>query len=190
MRLCIALALMFGALTAPSVVPARDPAARVHNEQTGDDFLISCHPAPLAADYQVETASGVPLSGVYASARGADKGLVRLMFEHGRRVKRFVIARGLIQSVVTVKLDQVLPDKVDILVMPTGLMIIHTSTSNAGIFTDSDVYKLPFDKPGHLDRRPLKGSPDVAQSLDLGLAFYEARSRGDSLAHCSHPAHP
>jgi len=149
-------------------------AARVHIKQSGEDFLISCQPGPLSADYNAATASGVALSTPYAVARGANKGLVRLMFQDRRRVKRFVVPGRSIQSLVTVKLQQTVPDKVDILYVPARMVVIHTSTSNAGIFTDSDVYRLPLDASGRVDRQALKNSPDVLQSVNLGLSFYQA----------------
>jgi hypothetical protein len=175
MRLCFAIALVFPAITAPSAVLGAGAAARVHSDKTGDDFLISCQPGPLGADYRAATWSGVSPEDPYAVARGADKGLIRLMYRDGRRVKRFGISRRLIRSVVTVKLDQDLPDKVDMIYMAKGLMLIHTSASNAGIFVGSDVYRLHYDKRGDVDRRNLNRSKDLLQSLNLGLSFYQAR---------------
>jgi hypothetical protein len=174
MRSCVTLALLISAFLAPAFVRADTPTTRVHDNATGDDVLISCQPGPLKSDYRAETASSLPPSDPYAVARGVDHGLVRLMFEDARRVKQFVIPGRSIRSMVTVKLDQVLPDKVDILYLPSHVMVIHTSTSNAGIFTDSDVYRLTFDASGRVERQTLKDSPDVLQSLDLGLSFYQA----------------
>ncbi len=145
--------------------------ATKHSAGPGGDFTISCNSGPFS-DYAAMTASGVPLSDPYAVARGADKGLVRMMSEGGRQRNRYAIPRARIRAVVRVKLDADIPDWVDLVFTRGALMVIHTSTANAGIFTTSDVYRLSYDGKGRLDETPLRHDETVRHMLNLGRALY------------------
>jgi hypothetical protein len=112
-----------------------------------------------AVDYDAEVYSGVPLTDAYAKERGLTKGLVRMVFEKERR-KGFKIAHEKIKRVVRLaagdaadttvtKHGPFMPivaqrsvprDRIDIIETDAGVIAIETATTNAGIFTTSDVY--------------------------------------------------
>jgi hypothetical protein len=145
----------------------------VHSDAADSDFIVSCDAGPIAADYAAGTAAGVPLTGPYAVQRGADKGLISLMGQAGVHARRYIIPHHLIRAIVRVEYDQVIPDRVDLVFTAKDLMLVHTSTSNAGIFTTSDVYRLPYDGNGSVDRKPLQQNEDLLRMLDLGLSVYQ-----------------
>jgi hypothetical protein len=146
---------------------------RVHSDAADSDFIVSCDSGPRAVDYEAETASGVPLTDPYAVQRGADKGLISLMSKGGVRAKRYIIPHHLIRAIVRVQYDQLIPHRVDLVFTTKDLMLIYTSTSNAGIFTTSDIYQLPYNGTGSVDHKPLQQNEDLLQMLDLGLSFYQ-----------------
>jgi hypothetical protein len=170
---------LVAALLASSLGIARQDASaavitkHVHSDAADSDFIISCESGPVTADYAAETASGVPLTDPYAVQRGADKGLIHLMSQGGVPAKRYIIPHHLIRAIVTVQYDQLIPDRVDLVFTTQDLRLIHTSTGGAGIFTTSDVYQLPYDGSGSVDRKPLQQNEDLLQMLDLGLSFYQ-----------------
>jgi hypothetical protein len=168
-------ALIVGLL---SFVLAQDASAgpitkRVHGD--GGDFITACDGGPFTADYAAETASGVPLTSPYAILRDADKGLVRLMAEGGRRVKKYEIPRTLIRAIVRVKRVAGIPDRADLVFTTKGLTLVDTYTANGGIFIDSDVYQLPYRRDGGVDDGPFRRSPDLRDMLRVGLSVYDAR---------------
>lgn len=110
-------------------------------------------------DFQAEVYSGVPLEDPYARERGLDKGLVLLVFEKQRRAafrvphekirKRVRLATT--QAAAPVIVASLRPtaavtaarDRVDVLDTDDGPVVVDTTTTNAGIFTTSDVYVFP-----------------------------------------------
>ena len=145
---------------------------RVHGEGVGGDVVVACDAGPFAADYKAETASGVPLNGPYARARGADKGLVHLMSQGGRATKAYIVPRRLIRAIVRV--DEVdSPNHVDLVFTGRDLRVIHSWNANAGIFTVSDVWRLRVGRGGHVDTAPLRDDEEVQRSAELGLAAYQ-----------------
>lgn len=142
-----------------------------HVHSGSADFVVSCNSGPITADYKAETASGVPLTDPYAVERGANKGLVRMMSERGRRTKQYVIPHARIRAIMRVRSEADIPEWVDLVFTRTELMVIHTSTADAGIFTNSDVYQFSYDAKRRLDKTPLHDET-VLQMLDLGLSLY------------------
>jgi hypothetical protein len=158
------------ALTLSLLLPVCARAdTRVHSDALRADLVVSCTPGPVSSDYTAETASGVALTDPYAVARGADKGLVRLMDQGGRRTKRYVVPHDRIRAIVRVKYDGTLPDWADLVFTPSDLIVVRTSTANAGIFTGSDVYQLPFTDH-QPDLRALQQHQEVLQMTRLGLS--------------------
>jgi hypothetical protein len=148
-------------------------APRAHRAAADADFLVGCVAAPIAADYRAQTASSVSLADRYAVARGADRGLVHLMNHGGRATQQYVIPRAGIRAIVRVKFDTDVLDRADAVFTAGKLVLIHTSTANAGIFTDSDVYELPATQAGQIDRTALGGNRDLSTMLDVALASYD-----------------
>jgi hypothetical protein len=110
-------------------------------------------------DYEAEVYSGVPLTDAYARDRGLANGLVRMVFEKQRRtsfriphdkIKRVVrLADASSADVAITKRGPFVPvvaarsvprDRIDIIETDGGIIAIETATTNAGIFTTSDVY--------------------------------------------------
>jgi hypothetical protein len=110
-------------------------------------------------DYEAEVYSGVPLTDAYARDRGLSNGLVRMVFEKQRRtafriphdkIKRVVrLAEASSADVAITKRGPFVPvvaarnvprDRIDIIETDGGFIAIETATTNAGIFTTSDVY--------------------------------------------------
>lgn len=89
-------------------------------------------------DYQAEVYSGVPLDDAYARERGVDKGLVRMVFEKQRKLA-FRVAHERIKKRVRFT-GEGPRDHVDVIDTEDGFVVVETTTSNAGIFTSSDVY--------------------------------------------------
>ncbi len=171
--LSLVLVLALQAIVLPQDGAAAAITKRVHSDRTGEDFLVSCDAGPIDADYVAETSSGVKLTDPYAVARGADKGLVMIMSQGGKRAKRYIIPHRLISAIVRIQYDQDLLDRVDLVFTTGAVMLIHTSTANAGIFTISGVYEMPYGHSGKLDRKTLQGQQDLPQILDLGLSLYQ-----------------
>jgi hypothetical protein len=67
-------------------------------------------------------------------------------------------------------------DRVDLVFIPGEVILVHTSTSNAGIFTSSDVFELPRRPGVGVDRAPLEGDRERSRLLELGLPFYHSRT--------------
>lgn len=164
----------FGFVMALVATASTDAAAadrRVHSDPSGSDYLVTCDLGPFAKDYEAETGSGIALTDPYAVQRDADKGLVRLMDQGERRAKRYGIPRATIRAIVSLKDASMGPDKVDLVFVPNRLIVIHRSTANAGIFTVSDVYVLPYGPKDGFDETPLRGAPEVRDLVDQGLAL-------------------
>ena len=133
------------------------------------------HADSFAVDYQAEVYSGVPLSDPYAKERGLEHGLVWIAFANERqlsfrvpkekmkRLTRLVLddeprppqgfALAANRPLVTIGLlapvsdtRNYVKDRVDVIDTTEGTVIVTTSTSNAGIFTTSDVYLFPKGK--------------------------------------------
>lgn len=100
-------------------------------------------------DYQAEVYSGVPLDDAYAKERGVDKGLVRMVFEKQRKLA-FRVPHERIKKRVRFT-GEAAGDFIDVLDTGDGFVVVETTTSNAGIFTSSDVYV--FAKDASLDQR-------------------------------------
>ncbi|MDC0742828.1 hypothetical protein [Polyangium mundeleinium] len=93
--------------------------------------------------YSAETASGVPLDSPYAREREADKGLVTVM-PGEQRTREFLVPRERILSALEIRYDRGVHDEIDFLRLTGGdAIVVHTYTTNAGIFTVSDVWPLP-----------------------------------------------
>jgi hypothetical protein len=165
-------------LALQSLLPAQNVSAtvvksRIPSDIADVDLIVSCDPGQPATDYTAETASGVPLTDPYAVTRGVAEGLVSLMSRGGKRVKTYSIPRQSIRGVVRMKYDMDVLDRVDLVFTRRHLALIHTSTANAGIFTVSDVYELPYEGSGGVNRRPLAANPELLHLLDLGLSAYQ-----------------
>ena len=93
------------------------------------------------------------------------------MNEHSRQVKRYTIPRERIRAIVRIKHDMDVLDRVDLVFTRTVLVFVHTSHSNAGLFTGSDVYEPPFISDHEVDRRLLARKAEWLSLLDIGLAF-------------------
>lgn len=114
----------------------------------GINFVITYDPA-RKADYKAEHDSGVPLDSKYAKERDMDKGQVHFPGS-GKTVKDFVIPKGKIINVVSIKYDMTVCDKTDYVFTADTVYEIHTSQANAGAFTSSDIKTIPnnLDKSG------------------------------------------
>jgi hypothetical protein len=128
-------------------------------------------------DYEAETYSGVRLDDPYAQERGVGKGLVYMVFEKQRRAA-FRVPHERIRKIVRFVADEVAPVmlvktdtgappvarmKIDVLDTEDGAVAVETVTTNAGIFTTSDVYV--FTKGSSLDQRvaALGAAPAVSR---------------------------
>jgi hypothetical protein len=142
MRLLMALAVLL--LAAPpkaKAPPAKKPAGAavkpVLAVVTPSISVLESVEKP-AVDYQAEVYSGVPLDDPYARGRGVDKGLVRMVFQKQRKLA-FRVAHERIKKRVRYT-GEGPKDHVDVLDTEDGFVVVETTTSNAGIFTTSDVY--------------------------------------------------
>jgi len=163
--LCFTLLLAWTLVCTPQVTK------RYPSDLPGVVLVLSYDPAHPTADYAAETFSALPDTDPYVVTRGLDQGLVRLVNEHSRQVKRYTIPRERIRAIVRVKHDMAVLDRVDLVFTRTVLVFVHTTHSNAELFTGSDVYELPFISAHDVDRRLLARKPELLNLLDIGLAF-------------------
>ena len=149
---------------------SKNAPVRYRSDMRDTDLIVACEASPFK-DYVAETDSGVPLTDPYASERDADKGLVTLEGHGGKRLKSYTIDHRLIRGVVTLKYDMTVLDRTDLVFERHGLILVHTYTTNAGVFTVSDVFPLPVHGPHGWDRKPLKGNGQMLMMLKVGLKF-------------------
>ena len=171
----LALALQPAAAATPTS-PARIDSVvtkRVASDIEGIDLIISCDRRPVTGDYAAESSSGLPDTDPYVVARGADKGQIHLMNENGRQTKRYIVPRTAIRNIVRVKYDMDVLDYVDLVFTGKKFILVHTATANAGIFTYSEIYELPYLNDGLVDRTLLERKKELMRLLDLGLSFYQ-----------------
>lgn len=121
---------------------------RIPSDIAGIDFVVIYSQDASSHDYMAETFSSVPLTDPYAVEREAHRGLVFLVFENMKRVEEFVIPHEDISSLVQVRYDMDVYDKTDVIFTRDAVVMVHTTTSTAGIFTVSNVYILPFPETG------------------------------------------
>jgi hypothetical protein len=94
-------------------------------------------------DYNVESYCSLPDTDEYVIDRGADKGLIEFPCS-GKRLKSYVFKKEEMQKIIKTKYDFDVPDKTDFIFTPSNVYIVHTSITNAGIFTSSDIFILPL----------------------------------------------
>ena len=121
---------------------------RIPSDKEGIDYVINCDQEFANQDYAAEVFSSVPLTGTYAVERGVDEGLVFLVFEYNRQVEEYVIPHEDISAVIQIRYDMDVYDRTDVVFTQENVVMVHTTTSNAGIFTRSDVYILPYPETG------------------------------------------
>jgi hypothetical protein len=177
-RLLLLAAFFPFAIAHPTMADSRQrPTERVRTERLPGaidtvDLVVSYEPGPPAANYEAEAGSDVPDTDPYAIERGANKGLIFLKAEGGRQVKRYSIAKGQIRAIVRVKPDMTVLERADLVFTGESVVLIHTFTSNAGIFTSSDIYPLAYERGRVVDRRHLIHDPGLLKMLAIGAAFY------------------
>lgn len=164
-------ARLLASLVALPLQHASASAVEKRVQVENDEFLVSCDAGPIATDYTAETESGVKPNGKYATQRGANKGLISLMDQGGRKTKTFVVPHQQILALVQVKLDATILERTDLVFTAKTLIAVHVSTANAGIFTASEVYPLPVRANGEVDKSLVRNE-DVVQMLTIGLASY------------------
>lgn len=121
---------------------------RIPSDVDGIDYVINCDQEFANQDYAAEVFSGIPLTDTYAVERGVDEGLVFLVFENMRQVEEFVIPHEDISAVVRIRYDMDVYDRTDVVFTQENVVMVHTTMSNAGLFTSSDVYVLPYPETG------------------------------------------
>ena len=183
--LLISLPLIFGYTTA---VYAQSTGAvkteRVHSDVDGVDFVASYEPGPLPKDYEAEAESSLPDTDPYVTQRDADKGLIYLKDKNDQAVKRYVIPRGQIRAVVHVRYDMVVLDKADLVFTDRNLILVHTTATNAGIFTVSDIYPLVYKDGKVVDGKHLIKDSGLSKMLALGVSLYrQTAPTGLSVGH-------
>lgn len=122
--------------------------SRIPSDVEGIDFIITYDQKVASQDYVAEVFSSVPLTDTYAVERKVDRGLVFLVFEDMRQVEEYVIPYENISTVVKIRYDMDVYDRTDVVFTRENVVMVHTSTSNAGIFTSSYVYVLPYPETG------------------------------------------
>jgi hypothetical protein len=150
-------------------------AERHASDIEGVDWVASYEAGPLPVDYRAETACGLPLNDPYVVQRDADKGLVFRKDQHDRRAKQYTVAGARIRAIIRVKYDMAVLDRVDLVFTDSpseNLILVHTTTENAGIFTSSDVYPLAYRGGKIIDKHHLISDPALTQMLAMGVSLY------------------
>jgi hypothetical protein len=150
-------------------------AERHASDIEGADWVASYEAGPLPVDYHAETACSLPLNDPYVVQRDADKGLVFRKDQRDRRVKQYTVAGARIRAIVRVKYDMDVLDRADLVFTDRpneNLILVHTTTENAGIFTSSDVYPLAYRDGKVIDKRHLVSDPALTHMLTMGVSLY------------------
>lgn len=149
---------------------------RTPSDIDGIDFIIKYDQIFANQDYVAEVFSSVPLTDTYAVERSVDSGSVFLVLENMRRVEEYIIPNEDISAVVQIRYNMDVCDNTDVILTRENVVMVHTTTSNAGIFTRSDVYVLPYPETGFEYISLLSGSEtEHEQQLDIlhaALLFY------------------
>jgi len=180
----LALFLAFAtgqAIAAGSNVTARHTKGVVQTERQpsdieGVDWVASYEAGPLPVAYRAETACGLPLDDPYAIERGADKGLVFLEAQHGRRVRQYTVPGARIRAIVHVEYDMAVLDRADLVFTDRpreNLILVHTTAENTGIFTSSDIYPLAYRDGKVIDAHHLVGDPALVKMVAIGVSLYD-----------------
>jgi hypothetical protein len=155
----------------PSRIVVRTPS-----DIEGIDFIITYDKVFANQDYVAEVFSSVPLTDTYAVERRVDSGSVFLVFENMRQVEEYVIPNEDISAVVQIRYDMDVYDNTDVVLTQENVVMVHTTTSNAGIFTRNDVYILPYPETGFEYISLLNGlETEHEQQFDIlyaALLFY------------------
>jgi hypothetical protein len=177
LALCFVLLAVNPACAASAPLSASIAAKRSPSDIDGVDFIVTYDAGRPARDYSAESRSSLAPGDPYAVQREADQGLVHLMNQNGRRVKRYTIARAKIRSVVRVKYDMTELDRADLVFTDGKLIVVHTTESNGGIFTSSDVYELRLRDGQVADTTPIARNPSLMKMVEIGVAEYRLHSR-------------
>lgn len=121
---------------------------RVPSDIEGIELIVSYDPLSVLQDYKVEVSSSISESDSYSTERGVDNGLIFLVNEDIRQVEEYIIPQEDLVAIIHVIYDMDVFDKTDVILTAKNVVIVHTTISNAGIFTRSDVYVLPFPETG------------------------------------------
>ena len=105
------------------------------------NFVVIYNPS-LPNEYKAEHESGVPITGQYAKDREVDKGQIHFPCQH-KRLHDYKIQKDNIVNIITIKYAMDVYDKTDYIFTRDTIFEIHTSTANAGIFTDSEIKMIP-----------------------------------------------
>ena len=115
------------------------------------NIVISYEDAPMQQDYVAEHESGVDEKSEYAKWRGVDKGQIHFPC-NGKRLHEFSIPKNRITCLIVVKYNMTVLDRTDYVFTTDSIFEIHTTTADAGVFTDSDIEALP--QPGTKQNNP------------------------------------
>jgi len=93
-------------------------------------------------DYTAEHESSISVTDKYATDRDVDKGQIHFPCNK-KRLHDYKISKEKIVNIISLKYDMTVYDKTDYVFTKDTIFEIHTSTANAGIFTDSDIKFIP-----------------------------------------------
>ena len=105
------------------------------------NFVITYNPSH-SSDYIAAHESGVPVTDKYATDRDVDKGQIYFPCSK-KRLHDYKIPKQKIVNIVSIKYNMTVYDKTDYVFTQDTIFEIHTTTANAGIFTDSDIKLIP-----------------------------------------------
>lgn len=195
MKKLLPLALLLAFATGQAIAAGSDvtdthtkrvvKAERHASDIEGVDWVASYEAGPLSVDYHAETACSLPLNDPYVVQHDADKGLVFLEDQRDRRVKQYTVAGARIRAIVHVEYDMDVLDRADLVFTDRpseNLILVHTTTENAGIFTSSEVYPLAYRGGKVIDKRHLVSDPALTQMVAMGVSLYR-----DAASDSAHP---
>jgi hypothetical protein len=156
-----------GAFVAPVTPKTKAPGVILASAKVAPSAIVLVSAGKPQANYEAEIYSGVPLDGELAKGRGFDKGLVLMVFGRERRAT-YRVPMERIRRIVRLSAEEPLAlasqtsppkpaaakparERWDVLDTDDGVVVVATTTTNAGIFTTSDVYLFP--RGANLDRR-------------------------------------
>ena len=137
-------------------------------------LIIRYDPIQSRRDYEAPAYCSLPDTDPYVIARGADKGLVRVVTENNKQLKKFIVPKEKIRAVVDVYFDKCIVEDYHFVFTEDKIILIHRSNSNAGIFSGCDIYELPYRRTSFEYRDLLANNSWAKELLHHVLGFYQA----------------
>ena len=128
--------------------PVEEIVAGMEGRYEGFDILIRWDPHKGRYGYKIPGFCSLPDDDPYVTARGAEKGQVRMVNEGNKRLREYFIRREDLLAVVDVYLGDNVVEDYHFVFTKDKYIAIHRSNANGGIFSVCRVFMLPYPRTG------------------------------------------